>query len=555
MRREKRILASFIGLSFIISLSLIARGALAARLSVSTGETIKLTDTVRKTYMPIETKGSISSGDPLYDYQWNLRAIDANAAIEQNITGKGVRVAIIDSGINSNHEDFFGTDIAEGHNYIDNTSDTGDSFGHGTFISGIIAAQAGNGVGIEGMADGVTLVPLKVFNGSGGDVRNVIAAIYDAVDVYHCDVINMSFGFDVDYGPLHDAVRYACSKGVILVAAAGNDGTSVADYPASYPDIVGVGSVSYDSQTSSVTESSFSERSGVFVTAPGADIVSLRYDQNDGYAQGDGTSFSTPEVTAMAAMAKQANKNITEDEFKKLLQNSSIDLGDPGKDTLYGYGLVNVKSFISLLQQPDQGAQPAVPGSWNIFNDVSASDWFYNAVSFVFQNHLFQGTGTDTFSPQTDMTRSMFVTVLGRLYEQEKQQISLSADISPFTDAQLGAWYYTYMVWAADNSIVQGYPDNKFGPDDSVTREQIAAFLYRYAQAEGYPQKSTNSQAYDLMKDSDMTSEWAVDAMRWAVDSGIIQGKSDSVLDPGGLATRAEVAQMITRFYNLYHTK
>lgn len=174
------------------------------------------------------------------------------------------------------------------------------------------------------------------------------------------------------------------------------------------------------------------------------------------------------------------------------------------------------------------------------FNDVSANDWFASAVDYVTGKGMMNGTADNTFSPKANTTRGMVVTVLYRLENQP------STSAASFTDVASGAYYANAVAWANANGIVSGYGSGKFGPNDKVTREQLAAILYRYAQYKKYDVSGANS--LDGYTDAQSVSSYAVPALQWANAAGVVTGKSGSKLDPKGNATRAEVAAMLMRF-------
>lgn len=176
------------------------------------------------------------------------------------------------------------------------------------------------------------------------------------------------------------------------------------------------------------------------------------------------------------------------------------------------------------------------------FNDVSANDWFASAVDYVTGKGMMNGTADNTFSPKANTTRGMVVTVLYRLENQP------STSAASFTDVASGAYYANAVAWANANGIVSGYGSGKFGPNDKVTREQLAAILYRYAQYKKYDVsvgEDTNILSYN---DAQSISSYAIPAIQWACGAGVVTGKSGNKLDPKGNATRAEVAAMLMRF-------
>ena len=175
------------------------------------------------------------------------------------------------------------------------------------------------------------------------------------------------------------------------------------------------------------------------------------------------------------------------------------------------------------------------------FSDVKTSAWYHEDVQYVSENGLMKGTGENLFSPDATTTRGMIVTILYRLEAEPSP-----TGACPFQDVASGKYYEKAITWAAENGIVSGFSADTFGPDQNITREQMAAILYRYATYKNYDV----STAGDLSKfpDADKVSSYAVDAMKWANAAGLINGSSDGKLYPAGNATRAQVAAILTRF-------
>lgn len=185
------------------------------------------------------------------------------------------------------------------------------------------------------------------------------------------------------------------------------------------------------------------------------------------------------------------------------------------------------------------GAVSAVGGVQ--FSDVRTTDWFYESVQYVCAHGIMNGSGANAFAPQEKTTRGMVVAMLYR-YEDSPQ---VSAQC-PFQDVAAGKYYRNAVIWAAENELVGGLGGERFGPDEAVTREQLAAILYRYANYKGYDtQKSA-----ELTKfiDSSDIGSYAVKAVKWAVAEGILSGVSASELQPKGFAVRAQVAAILMRF-------
>ena len=189
---------------------------------------------------------------------------------------------------------------------------------------------------------------------------------------------------------------------------------------------------------------------------------------------------------------------------------------------------------------PVTPARPAAPVGLP-FADVSSSDWFYNDVRYVYEKGIMDGTGADRFSPNAPLTRAMIVTILYRM--AGSPSVSGSSD---FTDVAAGKWFAKAVAWAAANGIVNGYGDSLFGPNDPVTREQLAAILYRYT---AYCKASTTMNGDNLASFTDLStvSGYALESMNWAVGEKLLKG-ANSKLDPKANATRAQVAAIIHRY-------
>lgn len=310
-------------------------------------------------------------------YQFNLKdehGIHVRAAWDAGLTGEGVTVAIIDSGINHYHVDV-PAKLARGRYYFFREEDgnngypltingvtknygyyssdyTVDDIGHGTMVAGIIAAQTDNATGIAGIAPNVTIIPIRCFTKTeghvGGLTSNLISGINYAVE-NGADIINMSWGIRSNSGTLKTAIDKAAQAGCILIAAVGNDGDGTLQYPAAWDNVIGVGSTDRDGYLSN-----FSQRNGsVDVCAPGGSksgrqIYSLSYLSNNSLLASDGTSFSAPAVAAAAALLKEADPTMTQAGFLSLLEgNCDSVLFRSGDDPAHaGLGLLNLEKLL-----------------------------------------------------------------------------------------------------------------------------------------------------------------------------------------------------------------
>lgn len=192
------------------------------------------------------------------------------------------------------------------------------------------------------------------------------------------------------------------------------------------------------------------------------------------------------------------------------------------------------------------GYETPEPVWTNPYFDVYHSAWYYDAVQFVTQKGLMKGTETTRFSPDETTSRAMIVTILWR-----QAGCPLAGSTVSFQDVDPSQWYGSAVRWAAANQIVTGYGDGTFGPEDTITREQMTAILYRYAQYKGYSVNATGS--LNGYTDANRISNYATAAFRWICGNGIMEGTTTTTLSPAGSTTRAEVATILMRFCDAYH--
>lgn len=313
--------------------------------------------------------------DPLYVYQWNFKTPNGiNVTDAWDIsTGTGVIVAVIDTGVASNAPDLSQTNFVQGYDFVNYDNDPTDDEGHGTHVAGTIAQSTNNLEGVAGVAYGCTIMPVKVLDASGsGTLSQLVDGIYYASgknSQYKADVISMSLGFPTSVTakklrPLLSALDYAYSQGIVIVAAAGNDGTSTVCYPAAYEKCIAVGATRYDG-----TRPYYSNYgSALDIMAPGGD---MRVDQNkDGYKDGvlqntfnpstglfsyyfyQGTSMATPHVSGVAALLI-ADGVTGPDKVREAIQSTAKDRGTPGWDSGYGYGIVDAYKALTYQATPE----------------------------------------------------------------------------------------------------------------------------------------------------------------------------------------------------------
>jgi serine protease len=300
--------------------------------------------------------------DEFYPLQWHLPLINLEEAWDKS-TGKDVTVAVLDTGVNPRGPDGFGKRVLRGYNAILKIPGGCDYNYHGTHVAGTIGQETNNMTGVAGIAYDARILPVKVLCGpeSVGTSSWISDGIRWATD-HGADIINLSLGSAYLPQVVEDAVNYAYGRGVTLVASAGNDGESRVIYPAAFENCIAVGAMRYDKTLTHY--SNYGD--DLELVAPGGD---LNVDQNsDGYGDGvfqetferswficikwgywfaTGTSMSSPHVAGVAALVKSLHPEYGPDEIRQVLQETAEDLGDPGWDEKYGYGLIDANAAVS----------------------------------------------------------------------------------------------------------------------------------------------------------------------------------------------------------------
>lgn len=254
--------------------------------------------------------------------------------------GANVTVAILDNGIDMNHEDL-ASKITDPYDVVYDSPYTLTSGDHGTHVAGIVGSSIDNYYGGAGVAPYASIMPIDVFAGTSAYTSDVIKGIYRAVD-HGANIINMSLGNYYYSSSFQDAINYAYNRDVLVIAAAGNDATSSTHYPSSYDHVISVGST-----TSTDELSDFSNYgSNIDVTAPGSSIYStVPYNS---YSYYSGTSMASPVVAGVAALIKSYDYSLSADSITDRLTSTADDLGTTGRDDYFGYGRVNAKSALQI---------------------------------------------------------------------------------------------------------------------------------------------------------------------------------------------------------------
>lgn len=284
--------------------------------------------------------------DPYFPNQYALKLTNTDDAWDITMGSNLVTVAIIDTGIDTDHPEFTGRISELSYNAVTQSlglSAIEDDEGHGTMVAGVIGANIDNSTGVAGVTNQVDLMVIKA-NEAGKDTfkdSDIIRGIYYATD-FGADIINLSLGSTYANPLTKKAVEYAESHDVLVVAASGNDGENIKVYPASFDSVVSVGSIDQYSERSSFSN----YNDAVDVVAPGSGIVTTNL--GNAYATVNGTSFSSPYVAGIAALYKSLHPEATVSHLNEVIMSTAKDLGSAGYDIYYGHGMVDALALVTL---------------------------------------------------------------------------------------------------------------------------------------------------------------------------------------------------------------
>ncbi|MBI3977022.1 MAG: peptidase S8 [Chloroflexi bacterium] len=286
--------------------------------------------------------------DPIYKDEWAMPKIGAPQAWDVTTGSAAVVIAVVDTGVDPGHPDLV-DNLLPGWNVIAGNDRPFDDNGHGTHVASTAAARGDNGIGVVGVTWQSKILPVKVLDAQGsGNTANAAVGVRWAVD-HGARVINMSWGTLANTAVISDAVAYARSHGVVLVAAAGNFGVSLPFYPAAMDGVIGVSAIGEDDNTPSWSNYG----TYVDIAAPGVNIWGAL--PNSRYEPLSGTSMASPHVAGAAALVLSVRPDLTPDQVEQMLLNNAIDLGLVCRDDRYGAGRLNVHG--AVLQA---GTSPAI---------------------------------------------------------------------------------------------------------------------------------------------------------------------------------------------------
>jgi subtilisin family serine protease len=443
--------------------------------------------------------------DSYFSEQWGLKKIGMEEAwTDLGLNPQEVRVAILDTGVDYNHEDLqgiFATDptrsnaILGKHFYTDTsgkqTSDFNieDKAGHGTHIAGIIGATANNGTGVAGICARARVMPIKVLDDVGyGDDANIAQGLIWATD-NGARVVNMSLAGPSKSKTLADAIKYATGRGVVVVAATGNEGSMAPNYPASYDGVIGVGAT--DVNDLWMEESNYGPY--VDVVAPGVSIKSsfpaLKSYDGTQYEVSTGTSMAAGFVSGLAALILSKNGAMSDEQVKGIMLVSADDLGQTGWDRYFGYGRINaakalrftsdiIKPAVSIVSPFNMTKIEA--STFEVTATASDAESGISFVDFLVNGERF---GSAANPPYKASLQTKGLNGLNKIQAiaYDKNGNSTTSEIScfkqSFFDVPSDYWAFQDIESLQKSKVLSGYPDKSFKPGNFVGRAEFVKML------------------------------------------------------------------------------
>lgn len=472
-----------------------------------------------ETVKTIEVDPVVSTSGQIVD--WGFTRVGAAKTHALGFTGKGVKVGILDSGINPKHPDL---KIAGGISFIGSPTDYRDTNGHGTHVAGIVAARH-NDFGVIGVAPDAELYAIKVIGKSGwGNHSDVIKGIEWAV-TNKLDIINLSITTTQNSTLMEAALNNAYKQGLLIVAASGNSLKPFIEpvevlYPARYPSVIAVGSIN---KNNGRAKHSYYGDALEFV-APGEEILStyLSDSINAPYAMSNGTSMAAPFVAGIAALYKEAYPHLDNKTIRTLMQTNVIDLGAPGKDRQFGYGLIQAPKVVKEI----------------IFPDLVLNSWHEEPILALYNEGILSGYPDGKFYPHKEITRAEAITMISRTLNIEGIQQPTS-----FNDVPSKHYASGYIARASEQGIIAGYPNGNFGPNNPIIRADTAVII-----AEAFHLKKVETPPFhDVEK-----AKYYAEPIHILKGLNIATGFPDGTYQPTKRMTRAEFAVLLSKALEAY---
>jgi subtilisin len=483
-------------------------------------------------------------------WQHGQRYLNLPAKQPSTLTGKGVKVAVIDSGVDMDHPDLrikggkCVLDLSLDPKACSKSYDDEDVDGHGTHVAGIIGAL-NNGIGTVGVAPGADIYALKALDKTGfGSSTTIMAGIEWAI-TNKMDIINLSISSpEIDYG-IKAMIDRAVKNGIIVVAAAGNVGLkngagNNVEYPAKFSNVIAVSATNTFNQRISIS----STGPEIDFAAPGEAIYSTL--PGGLYGAMSGTSMAAPHVAGMIALYMEKYPSASASYIRDLLEWNARDLGVEGKDSWYGEGLVQVDSAVVLNNEIPVVGTAAVDGTvtMDLTPFVEKFTGGYNLYRFN-RPFLMKAKETAVVDYGSKGVVSYRIHPIENGVENLKKVVLLDVVVeSPyFSDMSNESWFNSYLVYLHSKKVLNGYSGNRLMPNKLVTRAEAVAMLGRALGLDGEKRSTRFSDV--------PVSSFASGYIEAAAEQGIVNGRLDGSFRPDQPVTRAEMAILLARAYKL----
>ena len=514
-------------------------------------------------------------------WAYNANLIDAWSDANDS---SSVTVAVLDSGVLLDHEDLKDNVLADlAYDVVADEplseAEVQDCAGHGTNVAGVIAARANNRIGLAGASLNAKILPVKVVRTEDAYIdSDYLISAYDYLfELMEADkladlrVINMSvggYGNTANDEAFHQRIKDMLYKhDVITVCAGGNKGTDKDKdtpgtdpiFPSDFEECVSVTALEPDG-TNIV---GFDYNDAKDISAPGNYIWSTYHTQGNTstneYRSQRGSSEASPIVAGTIALMCAAEPDATPEQIIEALYNTATPVDNSSLEANGSHGALDADAALDYLQdhmaddpkpepEPEPEPEPDPEPTPLPFTDVNPGDWYYDPISFVYENKIMKGyDGSTKFGPNDELRREQ----LAQLLYQYMGNGEVVAEAAPQLDVDQSQYYAAAVNWAVKYGIIGGYTEAdgssiRFGVGDVLTREQLAVVIARLS---GQDIASADATKFNALPDNILTHSWARSSMVWAVDRGIISGRESNgtrMLDPRGVCTRAEVAQIVT---------